>query len=83
MFLDRSNLFVCCWRVTNWLINDLKRGRERNRKNGICGDGSDFFGCFVGEIITRDDRMARNPLDEDGRQNGVDKVVDGGCVRMR
>ena len=82
MFVDRSNSFKCWWRVTNCLVSDLERARERNRKNGICGDGGGFFGCFVGEIITRDGRMARNPLNEDGRQNGVDRVVDRGCLRM-
>ena len=83
MFVDRGNPFVCWWRVTNRLVNDLKRARERNRKSSICGNGGGFFGYFVVEIITRDGRMTRNPLDEDGRQNGVDKVVDGGCSKMR
>ena len=81
MFVERSNPFMCWWRVTNCLVNDLERARERNRKNGICGDGDGFFGCFVGGI--RDGRMARNPLDEDRRQNGVDRVADGGCSRMQ
>ena len=83
MFVDRSNPFVCWWRVTNCLVNDLKRARERNRKNGIRDDGGGFFGCFINEIVTRDGRMARNPLDEDGGQNGVGRVMDGGCSRMR
>ena len=73
-----------CWgRVTNCLVNDLKRARERNRKNGIRGDVGGFFGCFISEIVTRDGRIARNPLDEDGGKNGVDRVTDGGCSRMR
>ena len=79
MFVGRSNPFVCWWRVTNCLVNDLERAKERNRDNG---DGGGFFGSFVSEIITRDSRMARNPLDEDGRQNGVDRVADRGCSGM-
>ena len=83
MFVDRSNPFVCWWRVTNYLVNDLKRARKRNRKNGIRHDGGSFFGCFISEIVTRDGRMTRNLLDENGGQNGVDRVTDGGCSRMR
>ena len=73
MFVDRSNPFACWWRVTNCFVNNLKRARERNRKypwypcsNGIRGSGGGFFGCLISEIVTRDGRMTRNPLDEMG-----------------
>ena len=42
-----------------------------------------IFGCFVNEVITRDDRMTRDPLDEEGRRNGVDGVADSRCSQMR
>ena len=40
------------------------------------------FDCFVSEIVTWNGRMARDPLDEDGRWNGVDGIVDGECSKM-
>ena len=59
MFAYRSNPFVYWWSVTNPLVNDLNRTRQRNRKNCVCGGG------------------------EDGRQNGVDGIVDGERLKMR
>ena len=41
-----------------------------------------FFGCCVGEIVTWNGGMARDPLDEDRKRNGVDGIVDEGCSRM-
>ena len=41
-----------------------------------------FFGCYVGEIVTWNGRMARDPLDEDRKRNGADGIVDEGCSRM-
>ena len=34
------------------------------------------FGCLVCEIVTWNERMARDPLNKDGRRDGVDGIVD-------
>ena len=55
---------------------------KRNRKNCVCGNGGGFFGCFVSYIITWNGRMARDPLNEDGRWYGVDGIVSWGGSRI-
>ena len=73
MMVHSSNPFVCRWNVTNRIVNDLNGTGHRNRKNCVCGNGGCLFGCFG---------MARDPLNEDGRQYGVDGTVDRKCSRM-
>ena len=58
-----------------YIINDLDGTGHRNRKNCVCGNGCCFFGCLVCEIITWNERMARDPLNKDGRRDGVDGTV--------
>ena len=55
---------------------------DREIEKIVCGNGGGFFGCFVGEITTWIGRMARDPLDEDGRRNEVDVILDGEYSRM-
>ena len=76
MMVHSSNPFVCWWSVTNRIVNDLNGTGHRNRKNCVCGNGCCFFGCLVCEIVTWNERMARDPLNKDGRRDGVDGIVD-------
>ena len=75
MMIYSSNPFLCLWSVTNRIVNDLNGTGHRNRKNSVCGNGC-FFGCLVREIVTWSGRMARDPLNEGGRRDGVDGTVD-------
>ena len=72
--LYTSSLLVYWWSVTNRLVNDLNRTKERNTKNCFCDNGGGFFRCLVGEIVAWNSRMARDSPDKGWRQNGVDEL---------
>ena len=74
MLGDYGKVFICWLSIANCFIDNLNGTRKRNRKNCVCGNGGGFFGCFVSYIITWNGRMARDPLNEDGRY-GVDGIV--------
>ena len=75
MMVHSSNQFMCWWSVTNRIVNDLDGTGHRNRKNCVRGNGCCFFGCLVSKIVTSNERMAGDPLNKDGRQDGIDGTV--------
>ena len=59
----------------NHFIYNLYIIGKRNKKDCVGVNGGGFFGCFVGQFVTWNVRIARDPLNEDGRRGEVNGIV--------
>ena len=76
MLVDQCNAFVCQQIVANCFIHNLNITRKRNRNDCVCGSCGVFFGCFVGQFVIQNGRMARDPLNRDGKRNRVKELME-------
>ena len=75
MLVDQCSAFMCWWIIANYFIYNLNKTKKRNRKDCVCGNGGSFSGCFVGEFVTWNGTISRDPLNKDGRRNEVNGIV--------
>ena len=59
----------------NHFIYYLYETGIRNSKDGVDDNDGGFFGCFVDQFIIWNGRMAKDALNENGRGDGVNRMV--------
>ena len=65
---------MCRWFITGYFIHNLYGAGKGNRKDCVGGNAGGLFGCFVSQFFTWNDRITKEPLNEDGRRNGVNET---------
>ena len=62
---------MCRWIIANCSIYNLHRAGKGDKKDCVDGNGGGFFGCFVCSFVSWNSRMTKDPLNQDGRRDGI------------